>query len=147
MARLRKGVDEMRILFVLLASVLVLCIAACHSFAESPQPVDLETVLAQSPAIGEYRLLTWDCREMSAVLYTHLKANGYEAGTARISHNDSVHHRVVWVTLPNQLVFIEPQTNEIMTFDQLATTYGDFETVTLFDHFNKNNDRVMYYES
>lgn len=95
-----------------------------------------------------YRVSIYDCREFSAALESFLAEYGFDAGICTLSYPDNVGHRIVWVRLPDQTVFVEPQNDRIMTQYELKTHYQDTVKIKMHNYNIKvASDEVIYIEN
>lgn len=84
----------------------------------------------------EYEHKIYDCREYSAVCDYYLKSRGFDSGLCLIAVGEDPGHRIVWVRLPNEIVFVEPQCNRIMQLSELPEHYESMTWIKLYDFDN-----------
>ena len=95
-----------------------------------------------------YKVSIYDCREFSAALESFLTEYGFDSGLCTLSYPANVGHRIVWVRLPNQTVFVEPQTDNIYTQEEIKNKYPDTVKLKLHDYNIKvASDEVIYLEN
>jgi hypothetical protein len=94
-----------------------------------------------------YRVSVYDCREFAAALENHLKNFGFDCGRASLIYGDTG-HRITWVRINETVYFVEPQTDEIYTEEEIKDRYPETIRMTLHD-FNTEvkRDEVFYYEN
>lgn len=95
----------------------------------------------------DFRVSVYDCREFAAALENHLKNFGFDCGRASLIYGDTG-HRITWVRINETVYFVEPQTDEIYTEEEIKDRYPETIRMTLHD-FNTEvkRDEVFYYEN
>lgn len=171
MARLRKGVDEMRIITTLFIFVCLYAAGATgYIIADNqPEPAQPDTFsdstlyreltesqdfeylnrsLADFDVKYEYQRRTFDCREFSAVLDHHLKLRDFDCGLTVLRYDDKTAHRINWVRLDNITLFIEPQGCKIIAFDDLQDIYRKNIVTATLHGYNAEvlHDEVIVFE-
>jgi hypothetical protein len=84
----------------------------------------------------EYKHRIYDCREYSAVMDFYLKSKGFDSGLCLIAVAEDAGHRINWVRINGDLVFVEPQCNRIMTLEELPDHYENMTWIKLYDFDN-----------
>ena len=97
----------------------------------------------------EYIRRVYDCREYSISLVIYLKMQNYNAGTCTFRYLDDTGHRIVWVKMNNETVYIEPQNGLIMHENDLQGVYNNnIKTITLHDYdVEVSRDKVIVLEN
>lgn len=90
----------------------------------------------------EYKHRIYDCREYSAVMDFYLKSKGFDTGMCVIAVAEDAGHRINWVRVNGDLVFVEPQCNRIMTLEELPDHYENMSWIKLYN-FDKGEDKLI----
>lgn len=104
---------------------------------------DLEDFLNNSDVDkNEYDCDGYNCVNFSSDLINELGLHGFTASNTRMHKENETAitddmHMIVAVKLDNKIVFVEPQTDTILTYDELEQHYSDngFTDIVIYDLF------------
>ena len=90
----------------------------------------------------EYNVDTYNCVNFSSDLIRELEYYGFESANTRVSKSNSndTMHMTVAVRLVDKIVFVEPQNDIILRYDELGEHYNNnFNFKTRYRKMGKSN--------
>ena len=107
-----------------------------------------------------YDYESYNCVNFSSDLITELKYYGFDSSKVHLfncNNNDTDSHMIVYVNLSNKIVFIEPQTDKILRYDDLEQHFIDYgftnvvvyglwgdSTIFSFNGWQSNSTKNMF---